>query len=120
MSLVSRLKYKPAGSGSQRTTLHTSDGRLVGILLPEPKQPLAAGDNETIVKVKKLLTGLPRGTWVILDNLYNFERLFRWATEQGIYLGGTMRPNYVSPKSLRDWLLDIPNKHEWKSAVRTS
>ena len=68
--------------------------------------------------MKKLLANVPAGSYVIQDNLYNFERLFEWATERGFYLCGTMRKNRISSPQLYDWLIDLPEKHKWKTAVR--
>ena len=97
--------------------MHTADGLLIDILLPERQPQGAQFDVATVENVKRVLRRVPRGSYVIQDNLYNFERLFEWATERGFYLLGTMRQNRIRPVTVYANIVNLPNKHQWKTMV---
>lgn len=112
-----RLKHKPAGSGSQRPTLHTPAGNLIWIVLPQKQAPLVPGENKTTAVVKEMLGHLPAGTAVAADNYFHFIGLLEWAHTAGILFYGTLRKHRIPSLAVKTWLLGVPEKHEWRVVV---
>lgn len=115
-SLHSRLKFKPAGSGSMRTSLHTADGYLLALSFPRKKAPVPAGSNATSEVVYRLLTeNLPVGTKVAADNLFNYVKLLKRLYAAGYHMFGTARPNNVPAGVVKYFSTAI--KEKWQSLV---
>jgi hypothetical protein len=110
-----RLKHKPAGSGSQRQTLHTPEGNLVWIIFPGNRPPLAPGENKTMQQVKELLEHVPEGTRIAADNYFHFVPLLEWAHSEGKLLYGTFRQDRLPSPAVKTWLLAVPEKHQWRA-----
>jgi hypothetical protein len=117
-SLHSRLRFKPAGSGSMRTTLHTSDGLLLGMHFPRKKKAVPPGSNQTSELVYDLVTStLPPGSKTAADNLFNYIRLHERLYELGYHIFGTCRQNHMPPGVLA-YFKTVKTQWEFKSAYK--
>lgn len=112
-----RLSHKPAGSGSQRPTLHTSSGHLLWLILPGKPANIQPGDNKTTQAVKELLEHAPVGSNIAADNYFHFLPLLEWTRNAGFNFYGTMRANRIPVRSVRDYLFGVEAKHEWRVMV---